>query len=66
MGEKELKKIYKGTVGKPIGHFRVYLKTYNISTSFPIELSQSDFDLIYDIRRSLREQNAEASIEIER
>lgn len=67
MDDKELKKIYKGTVnGKMIGHFRVYLNTYNNSTSFPIDLTQSDFDLLFDIRRSLIEQGAQADIQIER
>lgn len=66
MTQKELDKVYKGTVGKSIGHFRVYLKTYNNSTSFPIDLAQSDFDLLYDIRRSLLKQNAQTDIEIER
>lgn len=67
MDDKELDKLYKGTVnGSYIGHFRVYVNGPISSTSFPIDLTQSDFDLLYDIRRSLDKQRAETSIEFEK
>lgn len=66
MTERELKKLYKPEYEEPIGNFRVRVGTYNQDTSFPIDLTQSDFNLLYDIRRYLREQNANLFIDIEK
>lgn len=67
MNDKELAEIYDGTArDEPIGSFRVRIGTYNQDTSFPINLSQSDFDLLYDISRYLSQENASLWINIEK
>ena len=66
MTDKELDKLYTGTKDKPIGNFRVRIGTYSQDTSFPIDLSQSDFDLLYDIRRYLNKHKTDLYINLER
>ncbi len=63
MTTQEKVKIYKGTTpSKYIGRFRVGFFGQNESTTFPIELTQSDFDLLYDIEKATK--GTQVSLEI--
>lgn len=55
MTTAEKEKLYKGTTPtKYIGRFRIGMLGDIESTTFPIELTQSDFDLLYDIEKATK------------